>query len=170
MAARPLHDSSSRRLLERFWILATVGYGVGKAVIVGFVLGRYGVNPWIYAVIEISTSFVLGVASAKTVGAAVDRAWGPSLRWGSLTAVVYFAPDVSLFIMGKGMPREVWITLLLIIVVLAGFTVWSTVGKVRAGRRERAAARAAAAAATEAASDASPAGAPNGPSGAVAQA
>ena len=134
MAAPP-----SRRLLERFWVLATVGYGVGKAVIVGVLLGRYGVNPWVYAVIEISTSFLLGVASARTVRAAVDRDWRPCRRWAAVTVVAYFAPDVSLFVMGKAMPRPVWITVLAAIVVAALLTLWSTVQTVRAGRRGRAA-------------------------------
>lgn len=134
MAAPP-----SRRLFERYWILATVGYGVGKAVLVGFALGRYGVNPWLYALIEISTSFVLGIASARTVAAAVDRDWASCRRWALLTVGVYFAPDVSLFVMGKGMPRQVWITVLGVIAVAALVTLWSTVQAVRAGRRERAA-------------------------------
>src|SRR4051794_24640240 len=52
-----------RRRIEIVWVMLTVVYGLGRAVVVGVTLGQYGVNPWVYAAIDAATSVPLGLGT-----------------------------------------------------------------------------------------------------------
>jgi hypothetical protein len=135
-----------RRRIELVWVVLTVLYGIGRAVVVGLTLSRYGVNPWIYGAIDATTSVPLGFGTARAVTAAIDRHWTSVREWGFLAAVMFIAPDVSIFIMGGGrLPHVVFLIVAGVVLVTSSFAVHEARVKVRDGRRERAACRAAAA-------------------------
>jgi len=136
--------STRRRILEHAWIALTVLYGAGRAVVVGAALGRYGVNPWIYAAIDISTSFFLGLATARAVGAAIDRQALALRRWALLAVAMFFAPDLAIVVMGgHRLPPIVYVVLAGIVTITASASVRSAMRKIRVGSAARAAASAA---------------------------
>jgi hypothetical protein len=127
-----------RRQLEILWVSLTVLYGLGRAVVVGVTLGRYGVNPWIYAAIDAATSVPLGLGTARATTAAIDRRWKAFREWTFLAAVAFIAPDVSIFVMGGGrLPRVVFLIVGAVVLVTASLAIREGRLKVREGRRER---------------------------------
>ncbi len=125
----------ARRLLEASWVVLTVGYAVLRAVVVARTLHKYGVNPWVYGGIDVATSFPLGLATARCVGAAVDHDWTLFRRWAFVAALAFFAPDVSILVMGRGMPIHVYVVLGTIVTVTTGFALRSVWRKIRAGHQ-----------------------------------
>ena len=124
-----------RVVLERLWILASVLWGVGRAIVVGKTLGGYGVNPWIYGLIDIATSLPLGLGTARTVEAIIDADWAAARKWASLAAAMFIAPDISIIVMGKGLPVIVYVILAAIAAVTGTLLVRSARTKVRFARR-----------------------------------
>lgn len=92
-------------------------------------LSKYGVNTSVFAVVEIVSSVIYGVASAKTVLALVDKHRRIALMWGSASAVSYLSPDVYIFSTGQSLPMLSYVVIITLIVVLG------SVGIVDARRR-----------------------------------
>ena len=92
-------------------------------------LSRYGVNASVFAVVEIVSSIIYGVASARTVLALVDKRRRIALLWGSTSAVSYLAPDVYVFSSGQSLPMMSYVVIITLIIVLG------SVGIVDARRR-----------------------------------
>ncbi|HEY3833851.1 MAG TPA: hypothetical protein VGO03_16255 [Acidimicrobiia bacterium] len=145
-----VEQARKRRRIEIVWVVLTVLYGIGRAVVVGLTLSRYGVNPWIYGAIDATTSVPLGFGTARATTAAIDRRWRSAREWGFIAAVAFIAPDVSIFVMGGGrLPKVVFFIVAGVVLLTGSFAVHEARVKIRAGRRERLA-RCAAAQAAEA--------------------
>lgn len=63
-----------RAQIERGWILVSITYGGLRAALVWKFLKQYGVNPYIFGVIEFVSAATYGKSSAKLVGAVIDGA------------------------------------------------------------------------------------------------
>lgn len=92
-------------------------------------LSKYGVNTSVFAVVEIVSSIIYGVASARTVLALVDKRRRDALLWGSTSTISYLAPDVYVFSAGQSLPVMSYVVIIALIVVLG------SVGIVDARRR-----------------------------------
>lgn len=130
-----------RRFLARLWILGSVAYGGLRALLVWRYLSGYGVNPWWFAVVELSSSLAYGWTSSRMVIALVDRKWS-TLRWmAPATLVAYASPDVYVFTtvgqMPDGLLRTV-VTIVAISFVAATVTVTREVVRGRRARNESA--------------------------------
>ena len=135
------HRRRRRRRIEIVWVVLTVLYGIGRAVVVGLTLSRYGVNPWVYGAIDATTSVPLGFGTARATTAAVDRCWHDARKWTVVAAVAFIAPDISIFVMGGGrLPKVVVLIVAGVVLVTASLAVHEARVKIRAGRRARAAA------------------------------
>ncbi len=129
-----------RRRVEIVWVVLTVLYGVGRAVVVGLTLSRYGVNPWIYGAIDATTSVPLGFGTARATTAAIDRRWAAARQWTIVAAVAFVAPDLSIFVMGGGrLPTVVFVIVAGVVLVTGTFALRAARAKIRSGRRARAA-------------------------------
>ena len=127
-----------RRRIELVWVVLTVLYGVGRAVVVGLTLSRYGVNPWIYGAIDATTSVPLGFGTARATTASIDRRWRSAREWTFIAAIAFIAPDVSIFIMGGGrLPKVVFFIVGGVVLLTGSFAVHEARVRIRDGRRER---------------------------------
>ncbi len=139
----PISAARQRRRVrvQVVWVVLTVLYGIGRAVVVGLTLSRYGVNPWIYGAIDATTSVPLGVATARLTIHAIDRRWELMRRWTLVAAVAFIAPDVSIFVMGGGrLPAIVFPIVGAVVLVTGTLSVREARNKIRAGRKAGAAA------------------------------
>lgn len=108
-----------RSLLTRLWLLGSVAYGGLRALLVWRYLSGYGVDPWVFAAVELASSAAYGWTSAWLVIALVDRRWG-ALRWlapGTLGA--YAAPDIYVFATVGSLPDGLLRTVVGIVIVSA---------------------------------------------------
>lgn len=99
-------------------------------------LTGYGVDPWIYAVVDLGSSLPYAIASARTLGALVDQRFRRATAWGALAAVSFVAPDTYIVTAGRALP---WGTYVVVGTVAATAATLA----VRSGRAQVAARRAA---------------------------
>ena len=122
-----------RRVLARAWAVATVLWSCVRTVLAWVLLGDYGLNPWAYLCVDLSTSIVLGQSMPRMVVGFVDGRRRTAMRWGVLTAIAYAIPDVYLFTSTERIPP---VTVgVLVFVIATGLT---TTG-ISVGRRIRSA-------------------------------
>ena len=123
-----------RALVEKSWILVSIGYGGFRAALVWTFLKKYGVNPYVFGVIEFSSSAVYGLSSARVVGAIVDTQWARLRSWVPLALLSYAAPDVYVFASAGHLPGSMLEMLLGIVGVTAIITTVGLVVQIRTGR------------------------------------
>jgi len=129
--------SAKRRLLERLWVIVVIAYGAGRAIVVWKALGQYGVNPWIYLALDVTSSWPYAVATARLVTSVIDREFSRAKSWGLLAAVTFLIPDLYILAVARDVPTQVYAIIIAIISLLALLAIISLIIKIRNGRRAR---------------------------------
>ena len=126
----------SRKKAEKLWLVASVLYGFLRSALVWKFLAKYGVNPYLYLVVELSSSYFYGLGSARVVVSVVDRMW-PALRvWVPVALAAYFAPEGYIFLSAGTLPTDVLGVLLGIIGVAAVAAGFSLVSQIKSARKQ----------------------------------
>ena len=126
---REMMTIQRRRLFSYLWLLAVMLWCAIRIGVVSVWLSQYGVNTSIFAIVEIVSSVIYGVASARTVLSLVDKRRRIALLWGSASALSYLAPDAYVFSAGQSLPLMSYVVIITLICVLG------SVGLVDARRR-----------------------------------
>lgn len=124
-----------RAQFERGWILVSVAYGGLRAALVWKFLQKYGVNPYVFGVIEFISAAIYGKSSAQVVGAVVDGEWILLRRWLPIAVLTYFAPDGYVFLSAGRLPSDMLAILISVVCVTLVLTVVGIVTQIRRGRR-----------------------------------
>jgi hypothetical protein len=133
-AADQRGDRSRRQRLERSWIVLVIAWSGLRIVAVWHWLEQYGVHPVVYALVDLGSSVPYAIASARTIGALIDRRYRHAARWGLLAATCYVAPDVYIVTAGQQMPWAVYAVVVTVALAAGVLALW-------AGRNEVADAR-----------------------------
>lgn len=134
----PANTRTARRLLfERLWVLLVIAYGAGRAFVVWKALGKYGVNPWLYLALDVTSSWPYAIATARLVTSVIDREFSRARSWGVLAAVTFLIPDLYILAGARHVPTAVYAIIIAIISLLALLTILSLFIKIRNGRRAR---------------------------------
>jgi len=138
MSVNDVNPDTIRRehLWERLWAGLVVLYSIGRALVVWRVLAKYGVNPVIYLVIDVITSWPYGIATARIVLNVLRRRWSRVRNWTFVAVPTFIAPDLYLLIAAHRAPRAVYVVLIMVIVFLAAAAVATLMQQIRAGRRK----------------------------------
>gem|GEM_PF-180905 len=126
-----VHRSSRETLWERVWAGLLVLYSTGAAYLVWRTLSKYGVNPIVFLVIDMVTSWPYGLATARIVVNVVKRQWREVRKWSWVAAITFIAPDIYVLASARHVPRDVYLILILVITALVLFAVLSVVLQIR---------------------------------------
>lgn len=124
-----------RAQIERGWLLVSIAYGGLRAALVWKFLRTYGVNPYVFGVIEFVSAAIYGKSSAKVVGAVIDGAWNRLRPWLPVAVLSYFAPDAYVFISAGRLPGDMLAILISVVCVTVVLTGVGMMAQVRRGRR-----------------------------------
>ena len=131
-AALPSHR---RRILERLWIVGSIAYGGLRIFVADRTVRRYGVNIWGFAAVELSTSWLYGLSTARVAGALIDRRFRGAAQWGAVAAATFLAPEGFIVLTGRDMPAVVYVVIGALLATLGTVAAVSLMRKVRTGRR-----------------------------------
>lgn len=136
LASTLMMMSVRRQTIERSWVVVSVLYGLFRASLVWAFLSKYGVNTVVFLAIELTSSALYGLSSARVVGAIVDSRWSLLQRWAPAAFVTYAAPDAYVFASAGRLPGNMVEILLSIVAVTAVITAIGMWLQVRNKRRE----------------------------------
>lgn len=134
VSARPEHVLRRRRLLARVWAVAAIGWSLVRTALAWVLLGDYGLNPWAYLCVDLSTSVVLGQSMPRAIVRFVDGHRKSAIRWGIATAVAYSVPDAYLFASTERVPPLTVAVIATVIVAGLVTTSLTVVRRIRAAR------------------------------------
>lgn len=100
------------------WIVGVFGFSLARALVVWPTLGDYGVNPWIFLLIDIGTAWPYAYGQVRVVKGARQGDWRSVQFWALITLICFIAPYAYIVGAGSGdMPLIAWIIIGALMVV-----------------------------------------------------
>ncbi len=106
--------------VRRAWVVGVVGYSILRAVIAWGLFRDYGVNPWVFAVIDVGTAIPYATAIAALPTAIVHGHRAAIARHSLVATGTFFAPYAYVGLMAEGAPTNLVGGLVLLAVCLCG--------------------------------------------------
>ena len=134
------HDAAvlaRRRRWTQMWALIVIAWSLLRTLIVWAAVGDYGLNPWIYLVIDLASASVDAVTTPRMVLAFVDHHHRRAAEWALISIGAFIVPDVYIFAGTRRLPSSMVLVIVAVISITLIAGVWTVVRKVKAATRER---------------------------------
>ena len=122
---------------ERIWASTIILYTFVATFIVWKALHKYGVNPYLFFIIDLITSWFYGLASARLVVAIIKKRWSETQKWGWLAALNFMLPQIYILVSARHVPRDVYLIIYSAISVMIAFAVVGVLSQIRTARKDR---------------------------------
>lgn len=123
-------------LIEKLWASTIVIYSFGATLVVWKTLHKYGVNPLLFFIIDVCTSWPYGIATARIVAKVFERDWKQVQKWSLTAAICFVTPQVYVLAASHHAPKDVYIVVISVCVALGCFALLSLLIQIRSGRRK----------------------------------
>ena len=127
--------TTREKFWERIWASTVVLYTFCATFVVYKELSKYGVNWGWYLIIDVPTSWLYGITSARLVMAVVRRRWGQIQKWGWLAAANFAIPQLYILITARKAPHNVYLIIYSVIAVLVIFALGGIASQVSNARK-----------------------------------
>lgn len=82
------------------WIVALCGYSLARAVVAWPFLGRYGVSPAVFLLLDVATAYPLGLSQVRIVQGFAARDFGAVQVWATVAGISFVTPYAYLLVAG----------------------------------------------------------------------
>ncbi|MFM6840932.1 MAG: hypothetical protein ACKOVI_00695 [Candidatus Planktophila sp.] len=130
-----LKSEKHRQLVERWWIVIVLAWDIFKTIVVDETFAKYGVNPYIYFVIVVVIAVPYAKSTAKMLFAILANHWSNAFKFGLIAVVLHFVPDIYILVTAKHVPRSLFDSFLVAIVIFTVFAVHGIVSHIRAEKK-----------------------------------
>jgi hypothetical protein len=134
------HDAETlqrRRRLSWVWAGIVVVWSFVRTLIVWAAVGDYGLNPWIYLSLDLSSAIIDALSTPRMVLCFIDDHFKQAVKWAVVSLVVFVIPDFYIFLGTRSLPRRIIVVLCLIIGFTLAVGVVGVVRRIRKGRAVR---------------------------------
>ncbi len=134
------HDAETlqrRKRLSRTWAGIVVVWSLIRTVIVWAAVGDYGLNPWIYLSLDLSSAIVDAFTTPRMVLSFIDDHFKQAIKWAFISLVAFIVPDLYIFLGTRTLPTRIIAVVCLIIGLTLTIGVIGVVRRIRRGRNER---------------------------------
>ena len=109
---------------QRTWLALVLAWVVIRTLVIRDVFGGYGVNPWIYFLIDLASAIPYGILSGRAVVNYLDKNWGSLRKNGFFALFFFYMPDMYVLSTVEEVPNSLLMGFLLSIVIFSGFAVY----------------------------------------------
>jgi hypothetical protein len=93
---------------ELLWIVLVFGYSVARSLLVAATLRQYGINPYVFFIIDVGTATLYASAQVMALRALRERHLVKFAAWLGVVLVWFVAPYGYLMLSGRSMPVYVY--------------------------------------------------------------
>ena len=122
---------------ERLWASTIVLYTFAATFVVWKTLGKYGVNPIGFFFVDLVTSWLYGISTARLVVCLYRRQMKPAQKYGIYTLINFAIPDIYIFAFARHVPKDIYYAIFGVIAILAAFSIAGVVQQIRAYQKEQ---------------------------------
>jgi hypothetical protein len=123
-----------RAAVSRAWAIAVMSWAFVRTLIVWAALGDYGLNPWVYLVIDLCCAAIDAVTTPRMVLNFIDGHYRSAVGWAVVSLVAFLTPDAYIFLGTRSLPVKLVIIVAIIIGITMSAAVISVLRKIRRGR------------------------------------
>jgi hypothetical protein len=106
-------------VLKRAWIVAVLAYSVARTLVIWKIFQKYGVNQYLYLIIDIFCAYWYAIFSTKLVIETSKTHYKKLFKYLSLTLIFNFIPDLYVLATAKEVPSFIFKSYIQIIAILA---------------------------------------------------
>ena len=131
------HDTATirrRRRLSNTWALFVIAWSLIRTLIVWAAVGDYGLNPWLYLVLDLVSASIDAFSTPRMVIRFVDDQYRKALQWALVSLAAFVMPDIYIFAGTRTLPRKLIAIIVAVITVTLLAAVVAVLRKVRKGR------------------------------------
>lgn len=128
--------SKRQTFWERIWASTILLYTLAATFVVWKALHKYGVNPYLFFLIDLITSWFYGIASARLVVALIKKRWGESQKWGWLSAINFILPQAYILLAARRVPHHLYVIIYSVIGALIAFALIGIGSQIRSARQD----------------------------------
>lgn len=131
------HDTATirrRRRLSNTWALFVIGWSIIRTLIVWAAVGDYGLNPWLYLVLDLVSASIDAFSTPRMVIRFVDDQYRKALQWALVSLAAFVMPDIYIFAGTRTLPRKLIAVIVAVITITLLSAVIAVLRKVRKGR------------------------------------
>ena len=119
---------------ERIWASTIILYSFVATFVVWKALHKYGGNPYLFFLIDVITSWLSGLSSARLVMSVIKRRSNQIAKWGIYSALNFVIPQLYILISAHHVPREVYLIIGGVVFCLAIFSIFGIYNELRKAR------------------------------------
>ena len=125
------------KLWERLWASSILIYTFVATYFVWKTMAKYGVNWFLFFLIDAVTSWSYGIATARIVVAFIEKNRKALSKWVWIAGLSFIAPQLYLVAVARKVPHNDYVTIAAIIAALALFALFSLGSELRKARIDR---------------------------------
>lgn len=131
-----LKSEKHRQLVERWWIVIVLTWDIAKSLVIDKTFAKYGVNPYIYFLIVIVIAVPYAKSTAKMLFAILANHWRHAFSFGLIAVVLHFVPDIYILLTAKQVPRRLFDSFILAIIIFTVFAIHGVITHIRNNRKK----------------------------------
>jgi len=121
---------------ERIWASTIILYSFAATFVVFKTMRKYGTNPYAFFVIDVITSWLYGISSARLVMAIIKKRTSQISKWGIYSALNFAIPQLYILFSAHHVPTDVYYIIGGVIGVLAIFSIFGIYNELRKAKKE----------------------------------
>ncbi len=104
-------SAKTKKLLRYAFYLVIIIYMSFRVILASETLGRYGVNPYIFGLLDVGTAIPYAIGGPKVITYAKQRNKNKIFQWSIIFAISFILPYVYIAISGEKIPFYIWLVL-----------------------------------------------------------
>ena len=134
--SRWIKSEKHQKLIERWWILIVLVWDLLKTLLIDKTFAKYGVNPYIYFFIVVGIAVPYALSTAKMLFAIISNHWRNATIFGFIAVVLHFIPDIYILLNAKEVPRSLFDSFIVAVIILTVLAVHGIVQHVRSTKKK----------------------------------
>lgn len=130
-----LKSEKHRQLVERWWVVIVLFWDIFKTIVVDETFAKYGVNPYVYFLIVIGIAVPYAKSTAKMLFTILASHWSSAFRYGLIAVVLHFVPDIYILVTAKHVPRSLFESFIVMIIIFTIFAIHGVVSHIRTNKK-----------------------------------
>jgi hypothetical protein len=120
---------------QRTWLILVITWAFIRAIFINNFFGKYGVNPWTYFVVDLTSAIPYAIYSGRAVINFLDKDWADFRKNGLLAAIFFYIPDIYVLTYAKELPSSLLIGFLATIAIFSIFAIFGLRKDVHKGEK-----------------------------------
>ena len=106
-------------------------YTFAATFVVWKTLGKYGVNPIGFFIVDLITSWFYGLSTARLAVSFYKKRMREIQKWGFYSALNFLIPDIYILAFARHVPKDTYYIFFAVVGVLAAFSIAGVVQQIR---------------------------------------